>query len=109
MSPQTTVPAGTEISSSSDLSYELPIMLLAAHLAQQDGALSERQLRLEVDRLRDKLGEESGEFCFTESVSRLSNNGILSSAGEGRWRLDVERLTEEINRRHLASYLRRLR
>ena len=109
LSPHSSASLPPEPKPASALSYELPIMLLAAYIAQQDGSLTERALGLEVDRIRGKFADENRKFHFAESFSHLVNEEILSSLGEGKWRIDPQRLAEEIDHRHLASYLRRLR
>ena len=92
-----------------DLTYELPIILMAVHLAQRDGALVEEQLKPTVDQVRAKLSRHRDDFQLSKTVARLEAIGILSPQGEGRWKVDSRQLAEEINRQHLTSYLRRLR
>jgi hypothetical protein len=107
--PKTVAPTLTAPSTVPDLTYELPIVLLAVHLGQQDGALVEEQLGPAVDQVRAKLSRHSDDFQLGEALARLKTIGVLSSQGEGRWKVDSRRLAEEINSQHLASYLRRLR
>ena len=92
-----------------DLTYELPVVLMAVHLAQQDEALTEEQLKPTVDQVRARLSRHRDDFQLSKTVTRLEAVGILSPQGEGRWKVDSRQLTEEINRQHLASYLRKLR
>ena len=108
-SPRTVAPTPTVPSTVPDLTYELPIVLLAVHLAQQDGALADEQLRSVAAQVRAKLSRHNDDSQLGETLARLKTIGVLSSQGEGRWKVDPRRLAEEINRQHLASYLRRLR
>lgn len=109
VSPKAVTPAPTAASTASDLTYELPVVLMAVHLAQHDGALTEQQLKPTVEQVRARLSRHRDDFQLSETLARLKTMRILSSEGEGRWKVDPRRLAEEINRQHLASYLRRLR
>jgi len=82
---------------------------MAVHLAQQDGALVEEQIKPVVDKVRAKLSRHRDDFQLGETLAHLETMEILSTQGEGRWLVDPQRLIEEINRQHLTSYLRRLR
>lgn len=108
-SPKAVTPAPTAASTANDLTYELPMVLIAVHLAQRDGALTEQQLGPTVEQVRARLSRHRDDFQLSEMLARLKTMGILSSQGEGRWEVDTLRLAEEISRQHLASYLRRLR
>ena len=109
VSPKAVTSAPTAASTASDLTYELPIVLMAVHLAQHDGALTEQQLGPTVEQVRARLSRHRDDFQLSETIARLKTIGILSSQGEGGWKVDILRLAEEISRQHLASYLRRLR
>lgn len=109
ISPKAVAPTPTAPSTGLNLTYELPIVLMAVHLAQQDGALTQDQLRPAVDQVRAKLSRHRDDFQLSKTVARLEAIGILSPQGEGRWKVDTRQLAEEINRQHLTSYLRRLR
>jgi len=82
---------------------------MAVNLAQRDGALAEAQLKPAVDQVQAKLSRHSDDSQLRKTVARLETMGILSPQGEGRWKVDSRQLADEINRQHLASYLRRLR
>jgi hypothetical protein len=91
-----------------DFTNELPILLMAVYLAQQDGSLAEVKLKPTVDRVLAKLPQSNDGFNFPEALERLIAMGILSPHSPERWTVDMERIAEEIDRRHLGSYLRRL-
>jgi len=92
-----------------DFTYELPIVLMAVHLAQQDGELLEEQIKPVVDKVRAKLSCHRDDFQLSKTLAQLEAMEILFPQGEGRWLVAPQRLTEEISRQHLTSYLRRLR
>jgi len=92
-----------------DLSHELPVVLMAVHLAQKGDTLTHDQLRPALDQVRARLSRHRDDLQLSKTVARLETMGILSPQGEGRWKVDSRQLAEEINRRHLTSYLRRLR
>ena len=109
ISSKATAPVAAGPSVAPDLTHELPIVLMAVHLAQQDEMLAEDQLKPAVDRIRAKLPRRGDVFHLNESLAQLEAIGILSSQSKGQWKVNTQQMTAEIDRWHLASYLRRLR
>jgi hypothetical protein len=98
----------SERSSRPELGSELPVALLAAHLAQHNGVLSMEQLASSVSRVCARLDCQADTLDANRALEQLEAQGIVLGGSDNSWMVDPKLLISEISRLHLGSYLRRL-
>ncbi len=86
----------------------LPVFLLAVQIARKGKNLTEEDFQLAIEQVQSKLHQSQVVINLSDATCLLADQGILLRNSQGGWQVDSSRLSEGINRMHLAGYLRRL-
>jgi hypothetical protein len=91
------------------LNQQLPLVLLALGLLTLKNITTMQDIEQAVQKIREKLVINQKAFDLHEICYYLETNGVLTRIGENAWQILSAKLSEQVNRHHLSSYMRRIR